>query len=372
LCLRGYRARVIGRGTAVAGLVLALTACSGSATGTAPPPVAAATTSPAAPKGETVWLCRPGMAANPCEGNLDATVVSPGGARTTQKFVPADDPDVDCFYVYPTVSTATTRNAPRKATAAEIATVRAQAARFASVCSLWAPVYRQVTLRGLSTGGLTDPKARALAHGDVVAAWHEYLAANPNRRFVLIGHSQGAFELTQLLQEEIDGVPALRDRLVSALLIGGFVSVDPGGTTGDLKNIPACRSATRTRCVVAYNSYAGTPPAGAVFGSVGSGRRVLCTNPAALGGGEGDLLPYLPAAEVPGAGSAGFVASPGQLRARCRTAGGRTWLDVTGTTAQARSLLAGAGSARPTWGLHRADVSLALGNLVDLVRTQTS
>ena len=355
-----------GRWVAAVGLVLVLAGCSVE---TPQAPAAAPTT--AAVRDETVWLCRPGMTANPCETDLDATVLGPGGARTQEPFVPARDPAVDCFYVYPTVSAAPTTNAPREATRAEITTVQAQAARFASVCRVWAPVYRQVTSKGLASGGLTDRKARALAHGDVVTAWREYLARNPGRRFVLIGHSQGTFELTQLIQEEVDGDPALRRRLVSALLIGGYVSVEPGKDTGDLKNIPACRRETQTGCVVAYNSYAGTPPAGAIFGSVGSGRRVLCTNPAALGGGEAPLRPYLPAAEVPGVGGTGFVASPGLLRARCRTQGNRTWLDVSGTTAEAQALLKGASGGRPAWGLHRADVNLALGDLVELVRTQS-
>ena len=248
-----------------------------------------------------------------------------------------------------------------RATDAERDTARAQVARFSTVCRVYAPVYRQVTLRGLATGGLTDPAARALAHGDVVTAWHEYLAANPGRRFVLIGHSQGAFELTQLVQEEIDGDPALRSRLVSALLLGGFVSVDPATGTGDLRSVPACRRATQTGCVVAYNSYAGAPPAGSVFGRTGNGRRILCVNPAALGGGPAAVTPYVPS-------GTGFLSPRGVLRAECRTGGGASWLDVTATPPAARALLA---TDRPTWGLHRADVNLTLGDLVTLVRTQS-
>ncbi len=368
----GYGAGVRGvRWVAVAG-VLALAGCTGGGTDTAAPPAATSEAAPSTPAGRidhpTVWLCRPGLPANPCEGGLDATVLGPPGSRQ-EPFRPAADPPVDCFYVYPTVSPAPTRNAPLKAGPAEVRAVRAQAARFAEVCRVFAPVYRQITSHGLATGGLTDRKARALAHGDVVSAWHDYLAHHSNgRRFVLIGHSQGTFELTQLVQEEIDGDAALRARLVSALLIGGFVGVTPGRDTGDLTNVPACRRPGQTGCVVAYNSYAGVPPAGSIFGRPSSGRRILCTNPAALAGGPAPLRPYLPADEV-GAGGDGFVTAPGTLRAECRERAGVSWLDVTGTTAQARQLLRTA-SAQPAWGLHRADVSLALGDLVALVRTQ--
>ncbi len=369
----GYGAGVGVVGRVAVGVVVAVlaAACSGGSPAEAPAPAPAPTT--AAPAGKiahpTVWLCRPGMAANPCDGDLDATVVSPTGT-TREVFRPAADPPVDCFYVYPTVSPAPTTNAPLRAGPAEVATVRAQAARFAAVCRVFAPVYRQITSRGLTTGGLTDRAARALAHGDVVSAWHDYLAHHSaGRRFVLIGHSQGTFELTQLLQEEIDGRPELRARLVSALLIGGYVGVKPGQDTGDLTNVPACRRPGQTGCVVAYNSYAGVPPAGALFGRPSSGREILCTNPAALTGGAAPLRPYLPASEL-GRPGQGFVTIPGALRAECRKRAGVSWLDVSGTTAQARQLL-GAASNRPAWGLHRADVSLALGDLVALVRTQS-
>jgi hypothetical protein len=335
-------------------------------TSTAAPTTAAAPATVAADPGPvthpTVWLCRPGLPANPCEGGLDATVAGTGAVET---FTPAADPPVDCFYVYPTVSTATARNAPLKAAAAEVATVRAQAARFAGVCRLFAPVYRQVTVRGLATGGLTDPKARALAHGDVVSAWHDYLRLNPGRRFVLLGHSQGTFELTQLIQEEVDGNPALVARLVSALLIGGYVAVDPGKDTGTFRNIPACRTAGQRGCVVAYNSFAGTPPANTIFGRVGSGQQVLCVNPAGLAGGRAPLRTYVPGPRT------GFVAyTGGQVTGQCRTAGGVTWLDVRGTTAQARAVLTAA-SNQPAWGLHRADVNLSEGDLIALVKTQS-
>jgi Protein of unknown function (DUF3089) len=366
------------RGTAAALAALAFAAaCTGGAptaapATTGPAATTAAATSPAGPiTHPTVWLCRPGLPDNPCEGDLDATVVTPDGRRAREPFRPAADPPVDCFYVYPTVSTAGGRNAPLRAGAAEIAAARAQAARFAAVCRVFAPVYRQVTLAGLATGGLTDRAARKLAHGDVVSAWHDYLARdNGGRRFVLIGHSQGTFELTQLVQEEIDGDAALRARLVSALLIGGYVSIRRGADTGDFINVPACRRRGQTGCVVAYNSYPGTPPPDSLFGRSSGEREILCVNPAALAGGPAPLRPYLPAAEI-GAGTSGFVAWRGALRAQCRRTSGASWLRVDGTTPEAVRLLRAA-STRPAWGLHRADVNLALGDLVALVREQTS
>ncbi|HEX3947924.1 MAG TPA: hypothetical protein VHW47_09465, partial [Acidimicrobiales bacterium] len=55
------------------------------------------------PKAGTVWLCRPGMADDPCTAPLTATVVPPAGKDRIQRARPAVHPAIDCFYVYPTV-----------------------------------------------------------------------------------------------------------------------------------------------------------------------------------------------------------------------------------------------------------------------------
>ena len=39
-----------------------------------------------------------------CDGDLDATVVEADGTLTVEPFEQADDPPIDCFYVYPTIS----------------------------------------------------------------------------------------------------------------------------------------------------------------------------------------------------------------------------------------------------------------------------
>ncbi len=329
----------------------------------------------------TVWLCAPGLPHNPCEGGLGATTVTADGTTTVERPDAGATP-VDCFYVYPTVSEAKTVNAPLRATPAEVRTVRAQAARFSSVCRVFAPVYRQLTVQALVTGQFGNAAGRTLAHGDVVAAWHDYLNHNPGRRFVLIGHSQGSFELLRLLQEEVDSNEELRLRLVSALLLGGNVKVPHGRDVGgDLQRIPLCRSATQRGCVVTYNSYDTTPPANALFGRPDTGRHLdaACTNPAALAGGSGPLLPYLPtsalapgAPAVPGRFPTGFVSYPGYLTAACHEVDGRAWLQVTAhrRPGDARPVLPT--TLGPSWGLHLIDVNLALGNLVALVRSESA
>lgn len=322
---------------------------------------------------KTVWLCRPGMPDNPCEDDVGLTVVQPDGRTRTGSYAPARSPRFDCFYVYPTVSRAPTTNAPKRVTPELVYVARAQAVPFQSVCRLYAPVYRQITSAGLAAGAFTDPAARALAQRDVVSAFHDYLNRfNQGRPFLLLGHSQGAIALTQLVQEEIDGNRDLRRRMVSAMLIGGGVWLAPGSRTrGTFQNVPPCRRPDQARCVVAYNTYAGPPPADGLFGRDVDGRRTVCVNPARPAGGSARLSPVVPRPSSAGAqdvvGYAEFVRS---VDGRCRSNGSHTWLDVSEVPGSLLPEEVWQAGSSGSWGLHRLDVTLGLGDLVDLARRQ--
>jgi hypothetical protein len=128
----------------------------------------------AAAPSNTVWLCRPGLANNPCESDLTTTVISADGSSTVEEAAPATDPPIDCFYVYPTVSGQATTNANLD-TDPEVKTVTLhQAARFSQVCKVYAPVYRQFTLSTIGKPGAATAADRALAYGDVLSAWQAY------------------------------------------------------------------------------------------------------------------------------------------------------------------------------------------------------
>ena len=227
----------------------------------------------------------------------------------------------------------------------------------------------------------------------MLSAFRDYIAHDNRRRgVVFIGHSQGSSMLIPLLAREVDGKPAVRKRLVSALLLGGNVTVKRGTRIGgDFAHIPGCRSATETGCVVAYSSFEGTPPVNSLFGRVGSGINPyahrgkdghgLGVNPAALAGGRGALLPYFFSSTIGGMKARGpaltppttpWVAFAGEYTARCRPTGGATWLDVSPDTTPGDHRPGVTPSLGPTWGLHRVDVNLALGNLVGLVRRQAA
>lgn len=342
------------------------------------------------------WLCRPGRQ-DYCTVDLTTTVIAADGTMTTEPFVAAPEPAIDCFYVYPTVSNDKTGNSDMTPGPGEIGVIRAQFARFAEVCRTFAPLYRQVTLTALRArmGGNNDVKAdRELGYNDVKAAWEYYLAHDNNGRgVVLIGHSQGSGVLTQLIRNEIDGKP-VETRVISSLLLGTRLPVPAGKLVGGaFKHIPLCTSADQTDCVITYASFRDNipPPADSRFGRVEQDGMIAgCTNPASLGGGSGELHAYL-SAGGPGLSSSApapwveggeplttpFVSLPGMLTAECVNNDKGSYLAVTvhGDPADPRvddivGDVVSEGEVQAGWGLHLIDVHLAMGNLIDIVRTQ--
>jgi hypothetical protein len=354
-----------------AALLLTGAGCTSSSSGPAAAP--SPSTSPA--PSDTVWICHPARPSRPCTAELDATVVGAGGTRTKQAITPAATPPADCFYVYPTVSSAPTDNAPRESEPAVVAAVHAQAALFSQVCRVFAPAYRQITTGAITRGKYFDPAVQKIAYDDVRDAWRDYLAHdNDGRPFVLIGHSQGSLMLTKLVQNEIDKNADLRGRMLSAILPGANVTTAIGKPIGgSFTAVPACTRPAQRGCVIAYSAYTGTPPSYALFGHTSNGgEQVLCTDPSRLAGGSGAAHPFVPAERatrgpkpLPGTG---FVAYPGGITVACRSGGGASWLQVSrvaGSPLPAFEAFLG-----PAWGLHVADVTLALGDLVEAVRRQ--
>lgn len=373
-------------GFGAAFVVLVAVSCSSGAShdkaapATTPITASAPSTTVARVDDGVVWLCRPGIADNPCETDPTTTVIAEDGTSTVEPFSPAADPSFDCFYVYPTVSTQPTAYANLDIDDAEIAVANAQASRFSQVCRVFAPMYRQRTLSGIfNPDAPSGDGDAAQAYADVAAAWKSYLKNdNAGRGVVLIGHSQGTMMLTTLIQNEIDDVPTERARIISALLIGGFVTVAAGSDVGgSFQHVPVCRAVTDTGCVVAYSSFAETPEESARFGTGGEGLSGVCTNPAALAGGPAALHPAFPVGPslLGGLGldeddvATPWVSYPGLLTAECRSNATHTWLEVTAhrVPGDKRPELAG---TIPGWGLHTLDMNVAAQDLIDLVLAQ--
>ena len=309
----------------------------------------------------------------------------PNGTSTIQGAAPAKNPPIDCFYVYPTVSTEQTDNSNLTVQHSEVAAAIAQASRFSEVCRVWAPMYRQRTEVSLLQGLGADQRANTIAYDSVLAAFRDYLAHdNHGRPIVFIGHSQGAAMLIRLLETQVDTSRSLLARTVVAILAGGNVTVPVGKTVGaTFRHLPLCTRTNATGCVIAYSSFPSEPPTDSDFGRPGQGVslqsgqtaakgvRVACVNPAAIAGGTADLDPYfLTATSTPPPPSVAtpWVSYPDLYSAVCRHADGATWLQIRTLTVAGRPVITE--SLGPAWGYHPDDINLVLGNLVNDVKAE--
>jgi hypothetical protein len=342
------------------------------------------------------WLCRPNHNAA-CAVDLDTTIVKADGSLESEKFEAKSDAPIDCFYVYPTVSLDSTPNSDLVAGQEEESVVRAQFARFASQCRLFAPLYRQVTLTALRTslGGGNAMPDRMVGYRDVLAAWQYYLEHdNDGRGVVLVGHSQGSGVLAQLIQKELDKKP-LDKRFIAALLLGTNVTVPKDKAVGGtFANVPLCKSADDLGCIIVYASFRDTtpPPDNSLFAtSMDPNLVAACVNPAAIGGGSGELHSYLTTGG-PGTSSTlmgpwiegktidtPFVSPPGLLTAECKAGKSGSYLSihVNADSADSRADdisgdVVTNGEVQANWGLHLIDAHLAMGNLLDLVKSKST
>ena len=188
----------------------------------------------------------------------------------------------------------------------------------------------------------------------------------------------------------------MQAKLISAILMGTRLPIDKGKETGLFKTIPQCQSPTQTGCVIAYSSFRDTipPPANSRFGKAPSDTQVAaCENPAALGGGKADLHAYL-SKSAPISGAAGpmtvwvkgkanpttpFISVPGLLTGQCVDKNGFSYLEVhvnavpsdPRTDTIEGDVVSADGKISEDWGLHLIDANLVMGNLVDVVGSES-
>src|SRR3954447_16560842 len=337
---------------------------------------------------KVAWLCHPSMASDPCHGDLTTTYFEPdGSSHVATPAVPAN-PGIDCFYVYPTVSNQPTPNATQTADPEVRSIALYQAQRFSTQCRVFAPLYREVTAAGVSVASQThDTTPYETAFTDVEQAWRRYLATdNHGRGVVLIGHSQGSRMLRALVRRDIDPDPAVRSRLISAIIPGA------NATIYDFAHIRPCRAATQTGCVISYSTFNARPPDNARFGPtdtdpVGNALGlpdgpVICTDPSRLSPTRDDLQSLVPSEPFapgvilvlllklyggpPPSADTAWLQPTDHYTARCTTANHANVLMIA-PVGDARTLTP---SPDATWGVHLVDINIALGDLVEIVGDQ--
>ncbi len=168
---------------------------------------------------------------------------------------------VDVFYVYPTIYAGTD---PKNMDISDPALrdnaaglLKAQAGVYSPHANLFAPFYRQQSgaTQSMAAGNdgndpFQDP-AFQVGAGDVERAFDYYLEhLNPDRPFLIAGHSQGSMALIHLMRRRFQD-PDLPPRLVAAYLIGYSVPWQ------DLDRYPwmkPARGETDTGVIISYNT----------------------------------------------------------------------------------------------------------------------
>ena len=336
------------------------------------------------------WLCLPGRT-DTCSTPLATTALNPNGYGSTGQSKVAKDAEVDCFVIYPTISRDVGMNSDlNPGDGEEKAVMASQFARFSGACKVYAPMYRQMTLAAVAaaSAGADVSKPAILAYADVRSAWKEYLDKhNKGRPYVLLGHSQGSLMLQQLIANEIEGRPEAKRMKLA--IIPGFNLLVPQGklTGGTLKQTPICSEPGETGCVMTWVSFRekNVPPPGAIFGYADKpGMTVACTNPARPGATDWVALDSywntrvgLPVPGGPiewsteGPPPSPFVRTGGLASARCVNDGPRGYLSIRTNadpsdkrTDRIGGEVAVLGMFIPGWGMHLADVSAPMGDLI--------
>ncbi len=190
----------------------------------------------------------------------------------------AGEPGADVFYLYPTVTAdrgkplmewndSALRDKTRNL-------AREQTSLFRGTARVYAPFCRQLeffrSMRALSGD-------RAMAEGfrpgvrDAEAAFDYYWKyCNRGRPFFLLGHSQGAMELFELMKSRFKD-PAIREKLVAAYLIGMPLTAR---MLEEAPHLRFARGADDTGVIVTYNTESADAEP-----SPFTGPGVLCINP---------------------------------------------------------------------------------------------
>jgi hypothetical protein len=248
-----------------------------------------------------MWVSRPGTANDPAQYHPEGTPAAPQGKAYV-------------FFIHPTSYLARDHwNGPIEDEDARYRTalfVRGMASAFNGEAAVFVPYYRQAAFGSFLVNRPETLKARAVAYGDVRAAFRAFVAAVPaNAPIVLAGHSQGALHLMHLLQDEVKGT-AIASRIAAAYMIGWPVS-----PAHDLPQtgMPACSAPDQSGCALSWMSFADPPEASLMLdtyraepgldGKAKGAEPVLCTNP--LNGGA--------APDAPGTANLGTVVPSNDL-----------------------------------------------------------
>ena len=208
-----------------------------------------------------ILACGQALAASALPAFTQASVPkAPDYAEPQSWLVQPDTPgahQVDVFWAYPTILGDSQHwlmdPASTSLLKAAMNSVLTQAGVFSGQANIYAPIYRQMNMAGLSLPEKQVEDLMQYGMEDMQRALAYYLEhLNQGRPFILAGHSQGSNLLVEYVVQNW-GTLGCEKRLVAAYLIGWSITGD------DLKANPAlkmCENATQVNCFISYNSVA--------------------------------------------------------------------------------------------------------------------
>ncbi|MBN8867488.1 MAG: DUF3089 domain-containing protein [Solirubrobacterales bacterium] len=343
---------------------------------------------PPAQADDTVWICKPGQADDLCAGTIAGKSWKAGQAQPTDAltYTRSENPPIDCFYLYPTQSEQSTPNSDLAKDPPIKRVVVQQARMFSSICKVYAPMYRQVTYSGDQSHDSADVE---VAYASAKDAFEDYLQNyNHGRGFIMLGHSQGSAHTARLIDELVDTDANLRKRFVGAIAPGANIYVPKNENVGGMyQNVPACSKVGQFGCLIAYSTYRGQPDENSMFSRLDAGYWIypesrpdpakyeaVCTDPARLDGGNGNLLPLVNMDYLTGVPpqetATPWVSLPDYYKVSCERSGTAHWLNIdrvdgTDTRPDLGSLVASGNN------YHVPEVNLAEGNLLTIAQNQS-
>lgn len=166
------------------------------------------------------------------------------------------DKDVDVFYLYPTAWSNSNPNPqicaidePSMLTGAPAAFAR-QATAFETVGNIFAPYYRQNNSSSVNRLSIIA----GIPTIDATAAFEYYIDNyNNGRPFILLGHSQGATVLANILAGYLRYHPDVYARMIAAYIIGSPIT---SGYLADNPHLKFAEGPDDTGVIVSYNTEA--------------------------------------------------------------------------------------------------------------------
>jgi hypothetical protein len=166
------------------------------------------------------------------------------------------DSSVDVFFIHPTTYT---RNIDADNASidddyinakTDYSTILYQASVFNGQCRVFAPRYRQASIKMFfSKNDTAKAQAFRIAYTDVEASFKYYLEHwNHGRPVIIAGHSQGSLMAEKLLKDYFEDKP-LSERLVAAYITGWSVSKEY------FTSLKICNDSLQTGCICSWRTF---------------------------------------------------------------------------------------------------------------------